>query len=110
MSFLVTDIDLLGVFENGRCVGENNKELVGELKRNDVTENQCATLCSEEPKITACEYDKVKQSCTAHYQVVTSYSTNTNPDDENKSCFIIVARGLYQCKVSETSRERESST
>merc|ERR1712142_345616 len=81
-------------WEDGRCVGENNNDLVGELKGNDVTQNECAILCSEELKITACEYDKVKQSCTAHTQIVTSGSSsspNKHYDDVNKQCSIILA-------------------
>ena len=90
-------LNSLAWWEDGRCVGENNNDLVGELKGNDVTQNECAILCSEELKITACEYDKVKQSCTAHTQIVTSGSSsspNKHYDDVNKQCSIILAKGL----------------
>ena len=77
----------------GYCVGENGKQLIGELQKGKFAPDECAFLCSEDTDTTACEYDLEYKTCTVHTQTVTS-SYHPVGLDNFKRCTMILPQGM----------------
>ena len=92
-------LNSIAEWRNGYCVGEKDKDLdvpkklQGDVKTGKYARDECAVLCSEDRRTTACEYDIVKKTCTVHTESVTSYFTPPGVDN-NKRCSIILPKGM----------------
>jgi len=77
------------------------KKLQGDVKTGKYARDECAVLCSEDRRTTACEYDIVKRQCTVHTKTVTSSFTPLGLDN-NQRCAIILPKAVCKCGVERT--------